>query len=76
MSFGVPDEMYGELVGAVVVLQGDAPTDASQERIQADMSKSLAKFKIPVRVWITDTIPKTYVSCQLTTALRAKFNAE
>ena len=44
------------------MLQGDAPTDVSQERIQADLSKSLAKFKIPVRVWITDNIPKTYVS--------------
>ena len=76
VSFGVPDEMYGELVGAVVVLQGDAPADVSQERIQADLSKSLAKFKIPVRVWITDNIPKTYVSYPLTTALRAKFNAE
>jgi len=76
VSFGVPDEMYGELVGAVVVLQGDAPADVSQERIQADLSKSLAKFKIPVRVWITGNIPKTYVSYPLTTALRAKFNAE
>ncbi|WFD18096.1 oxalate--CoA ligase [Malassezia caprae] len=62
VSFGVPDDMYGELVGAVVVLESGANLD--QEAIQKELSGKLIKFKIPNRIWIADSIPKTYVFYQ------------
>lgn len=78
VSFGVPDDMYGELVGAVVVLESTAPADINQDKIQTDLSTSLAKFKIPARVWIADSIPKTYVSCHptYTAAPQVRFSVE
>lgn len=60
VSFGVPDDMYGELVGAVVVLEQGA-SGMDQAAIQKELSSKLIKFKIPSRIWITDSIPKTYV---------------
>ena len=65
VSFGIPDDMYGELVGAVVVLEESGSMD--QESIQKELSHKLIKFKIPSRIWITDSIPKTYVFCRTNT---------
>lgn len=60
VSFSVPDEMYGEKVGAAVVLEESAQgVDAAW--IQQQLSHKLIKFKIPERIWITESIPKTYV---------------
>ncbi|WFD21775.1 oxalate--CoA ligase [Malassezia equina] len=59
VSFGVPDDMYGELVGAVVVLQ-DGASGMDQASIQKELSGKLIKFKIPNRIWIAESIPKTF----------------
>lgn len=59
VSFAVPHEVYGEVVGAVVVLKPDAKLD--QAALQNALGEKLIKFKIPERIWIVDAIPKTCV---------------
>ncbi|KIS70284.1 putative AMP-binding protein [Mycosarcoma maydis] len=58
VSFGMPDKLYGEKVGAVVILHKGKECLGEKE-IQAAMQGKLTKFKIPERIWITDAIPKT-----------------
>ena len=55
VSFGVPHEMYGEAVQAAVVLMDDTDEDT----IRAYCGESLAAFKVPDRVHIIDTMPRT-----------------
>ncbi|ODV90502.1 hypothetical protein CANCADRAFT_107068 [Tortispora caseinolytica NRRL Y-17796] len=54
--FGVPDELYGQEVYAVVVLADPA---ATQKSIQEELSHTLSKFKIPKVIFIEEAIPKT-----------------
>ncbi|KAF8509125.1 putative fatty acid transporter FAT2 [Hysterangium stoloniferum] len=58
VSFGVEDEKYGEVVWAGVVLQPGQPAGA-EHRIKKAMDGQLAGFKIPSRIVITESIPKT-----------------
>ncbi len=53
----MPDKLYGEKVGAVVILHNNTQLD--EKKIQAAMQGKIAKFKVPERIWITDAIPKT-----------------
>jgi len=59
--FGAPDEKYGEVVAAAVVLHPDAG-GAAHEAIEADIkahcSKTLSAFKVPIRVFVTKALPK------------------
>ena len=55
VCFGVPHEMYGEAVQAAVVVSSDADEDA----IRAYCGEHLAGFKVPDRVYIIDTMPRT-----------------
>ena len=55
VCFGVPHEMYGEAVQAAVVVSVDTDEDA----IRAYCSEHLAGFKVPDRVHIIDTMPRT-----------------
>ena len=55
VSFGVPHEMYGEAVQAAVVLMDE--TD--ENTIRAYCGERLAGFKVPDRVHIIDTMPRT-----------------
>ena len=55
VSFGVSHEMYGEAVQAAVVLMDDADEDT----IRAYCGERLAGFKVPDRVHIIDTMPRT-----------------
>ena len=64
VSFGVPDEIYGEQVGAAVVLSKDAKLDA--DAIKNKVSESISKFKVPTHIWIVEQIPKTYVLSDVT----------
>ena len=50
-----PDPVYGEVAVAFVVLKDDAPED-TPERIEAHCKASLAKFKVPREVIVTDSI--------------------
>ena len=55
VCFGVPHEMYGEAVQAAVVVSGDTDEDA----IRSYCGEHLAGFKVPDRVYIIDTMPRT-----------------
>ena len=55
VCFGVPDEKYGEVVHAAVVLAGSA----DQEDIRAFCGERLAAFKVPDTVYIADSLPRT-----------------
>jgi acyl-CoA synthetase (AMP-forming)/AMP-acid ligase II len=55
VCFAVQDEKYGECVQAAVVLKGDADEAA----IRAFCSERLAHFKVPDRVYVTDSLPRT-----------------
>ncbi|WFD36345.1 oxalate--CoA ligase [Malassezia cuniculi] len=57
VSFSIPHEMYGEVVGAAVVLKSGSTDD--QSSLQKALGEKLIKFKIPERIWIVDAIPKT-----------------
>ncbi|NND74717.1 MAG: acyl--CoA ligase [Ilumatobacter sp.] len=51
--FGVPDDRLGEIVGAAIVLTPGA--DLAEDELREFLSSSLAKFKIPERVWFLNT---------------------
>jgi oxalate---CoA ligase len=55
VCFGIPDDKYGELVGAAVTLVADA-----QQRELTDYCRErLAAFKVPARIDTLDEIPRT-----------------
>jgi long-chain acyl-CoA synthetase len=47
--FGIPHEVLGEEVGAVVQLKAGA--DATADELEAHCRDRLAAFKVPVRFW-------------------------
>ena len=53
--FGIPDNIYGETIGAVVVLEEDAT--ATSESLRQFLAKHLVNFKIPDTILIVDTLP-------------------
>jgi acyl-CoA synthetase (AMP-forming)/AMP-acid ligase II len=55
VTFGVPDEKYGEEVAAAVVLRHAA----TSEEILAYCRDRLAAFKVPKTLYITEQIPRT-----------------
>ena len=59
VSFAMPDKLYGEKVAAAVILHPDHQDKLDENQIQTALQAKLAKFKIPERIWITDSIPKT-----------------
>ncbi|MBN8500965.1 MAG: AMP-binding protein [Sphingomonadales bacterium] len=54
---GVPDERWGEVGRAFVIARAGA--SLSEDQVIAHCAARLAKFKVPVRVVITDAIPRT-----------------
>jgi acyl-CoA synthetase (AMP-forming)/AMP-acid ligase II len=57
VAFGVPDDKYGEEINAAVVPKQGATVTESE--IMDLCQKNLVSFKIPKRVFITGSIPKT-----------------
>lgn len=55
VCFAVPDEKYGEVVHAAVVLKGDA----DEASIREFCAVRLAGFKVPDVVYIADSLPRT-----------------
>jgi acyl-CoA synthetase (AMP-forming)/AMP-acid ligase II len=53
-AYAVPDEKYGEQVGVVIVLRGEA----TPRELTAYCAERLAAFKRPARVTILPEIPK------------------
>ncbi|KAL6509304.1 putative CoA ligase ccl9 [Orobanche gracilis] len=57
VAFGVPDDKYGEEINCAVI-----PRDASnldEAEISRYCKKNLASFKVPKKVFITDSLPRT-----------------
>lgn len=52
---GVPDDFYGEVVGASVVMKDHAPLDT--HALLAFLSTKLAKYKIPSFIFQYDSLP-------------------
>uniref|UniRef100_I2CS66 Peroxisomal-coenzyme a synthetase n=1 Tax=Nannochloropsis gaditana (strain CCMP526) TaxID=1093141 RepID=I2CS66_NANGC len=57
VSFAAPDEKYGEEVHAVVTLKPGS--SLSEEAIVQHCRLSLADFKLPKKVYIAQTVPRT-----------------
>ena len=62
--FGVPDEKYGEEVGAWVRLRGNGgspngDTQKTVEQLQEWARARIAHFKVPRLIWFVDTYPMT-----------------
>jgi acyl-CoA synthetase (AMP-forming)/AMP-acid ligase II len=55
VAFGTPHERWGEEVAAAVVLKGDA----SDKELVAFCRERLADYKVPKRLFIVDSIPRT-----------------
>jgi acyl-CoA synthetase (AMP-forming)/AMP-acid ligase II len=55
VAFGQPHPVWGEEVAVAVVPQGEV----TAEEVQRYCREHLAEFKVPKRVYIVDTIPRT-----------------
>jgi acyl-CoA synthetase (AMP-forming)/AMP-acid ligase II len=72
--FGLPDDLWGETVGAVVVLRENAMLTAGD--VVDYCAAQMAGFKKPRRVWIRSELPRNasgkVLKYQLREALRAE----
>jgi len=57
VAFAAPDEKYGEEVMAAVVLRPGQKVEAAE--ILAHAKQKLGDFKVPKRLFISDSLPKT-----------------
>jgi fatty-acyl-CoA synthase len=71
--FGVPDERWGEVGRAVVVLREGAALD--EPGLLAHLDTRLARYKIPKSVVFTDELPKSGAGKVLKPQLRRRFGA-
>ncbi|GJN25990.1 hypothetical protein PR202_gb13880 [Eleusine coracana subsp. coracana] len=55
VSFGVPDNKYGEEINCAVIPRGAL----GEDEVLSHCRKNLAAFKVPKKVFITDDLPKT-----------------
>ena len=55
VCFGIPDDKYGEIVGAAVALSGEV----EERELGAHCRDGLAAFKVPSKFFVLDTIPRT-----------------
>jgi acyl-CoA synthetase (AMP-forming)/AMP-acid ligase II len=55
VAFGIPDDTYGEVVGAAVSLAGGA----DQTILQAWCAERLATFKVPRTIFFLEQVPRT-----------------
>jgi 3-oxocholest-4-en-26-oate---CoA ligase len=56
---GVPDERFGERVAAIVTTRNNTPVDLIE--VQEFCSSSLARYKLPREIHLTEEIPRTAV---------------
>ena len=57
VSFAMPDEIYGEVVAAAVVLK--AGETLNEAALKDFLLQKLTAFKVPVRVFFDENLPKT-----------------
>jgi fatty-acyl-CoA synthase len=71
---GVPDDQWGEVGVACVVLQSDATV--TEEAIRDYLMSNLARFKVPKRVQFLDGLPLSSMGKILKRELRDQFSRE
>ena len=54
---GVPDERYGEVVGAFIMLHDDA--DLTEDKVRDLCRQKMARYKCPKYVFFVDNFPQT-----------------
>lgn len=57
VAFGVPDDKYGEEINCAVIPRDGSDIDEAE--VLRYCKKNLAVFKVPKKVFITDSLPKT-----------------
>ncbi|KAL8049666.1 hypothetical protein ABFX02_06G033700 [Erythranthe guttata] len=57
VAFGVPDDKYGEEINCAVIPRDGSNLD--EEEVSRFCKKNLAAFKVPKKVFMTDSLPKT-----------------
>jgi len=67
---GVPDDHWGEVGCAVVVLRDGAAADADE--LMSFLNGRIARFKVPKSVLFTDSLPRTASGKVLKSAIRKK----
>ncbi len=70
---GIPDSYKGELVKAFVVLKAGA--SATTEELKEHCTRELAEFKVPCRIEIRESLPKTAIGKILHRVLREEDQA-
>jgi len=72
--FGLPDERFGEVPGAVVHLAEDATAD--EAGLRAHLAEHLAAFKVPGRIWLSATaLPRLGTEKIDKVALKTRYRA-
>jgi acyl-CoA synthetase (AMP-forming)/AMP-acid ligase II/acyl carrier protein len=72
VAFGVPHPRLGENVSAAVVLKPE--TEVTPSELQSFLHERLAPFKVPQRVHVTSTLPRTETGKIRTSELRENFS--
>nr|GMD02250.1 oxalate--CoA ligase-like [Ipomoea batatas] len=57
VAFGVPDDKYGEEINCAIIPREGS--NINEEEVSKFCKKNLAVFKVPKKVFITDSLPKT-----------------
>ncbi|TDZ33494.1 putative peroxisomal-coenzyme A synthetase [Colletotrichum spinosum] len=57
VSFAIPDEMYGQEIAVAIVLKHGQ--QLRQDELRGWVAEKLAKFKVPKKIYFTETMPKT-----------------
>lgn len=57
VSFALPDETFGEEVGAAIVLKNGQ--NLSEGELRDWLADKVAKFKVPKKIYFTNNMPKT-----------------
>lgn len=72
--FGLPDERFGEVPGAVVAAADGAALN--EDEMRAFLGQHIAAFKVPVRIWLSaDRLPRLGTEKIDKVGLRAKYRA-
>jgi len=72
--FGLPDERFGEVPGAVVHFHDGETVD--EAALQGFLCEHIAAFKVPARIWIAaDPLPRLGTEKIDKVGLRAKYRA-
>ncbi|XP_020599512.1 oxalate--CoA ligase [Phalaenopsis equestris] len=57
VAFGVPDDKYGEEINCAVIPREGTEIDV--EEMKSFCKKNLASFKVPKKIFVTESLPKT-----------------